>query len=113
MKTESADQAYARVLSSAGATPWHRDAVDSRAVECVRKQTGRIINSQNEVGAWPELKTVPAPLDSDGDGIPDDWEKAHGLNPRDPSDASKQAADGSGYSNLETYINSLVPPMSR
>ena len=113
VKTESADQAYDHVLSSAGAVPWSRDAVDLRIIEGVRKQTGRIINSQNEVGGWPELKSTPAPLDSDGDGIPDEWETAHGLNHNDPHDASKAARDGSGYSNLELYINCLVPPISR
>ena len=113
VKTESADQAYDHVLSSAGAVPWRRDAVDLRIIEGVRKQTGRIINSQNEVGGWPELKSTPAPLDSDGDGIPDEWETAHGLNRNDPHDASKAARDGSGYSNLELYINCLVPPISR
>jgi hypothetical protein len=108
--TESADQAYDHVLSSAGAFPWRRDAVDSRVVEGVGNQTGRIINSQGEVGGWPELKSAPAPLDSDGDGIPDEWEKVHGLNPNDPHDAANPARDGSGYSNLEIYLNSLIPP---
>jgi pectate lyase len=108
VKTESADKAYKDVLDHAGATPWHRDAVDARIVAGVRDQTGRVINSQKEVGGWPELKSAPAPVDSDGDGIPDDWEKAHGLDPNDPTDASKPAKDGSGYSNIEVYINSLT-----
>ena len=47
------------------------------------------------------------PVDSDHDGIPDDWEKAHGLNPNDPSDANKDL-NGDGYTNLEKYLNSLV-----
>ena len=107
---EPVDQAYAHVLSSAGDFPWRRDAADSRVVEGVRNQTGRVINSQSEVGGWPELKSAPVPLDSDGDGIPDEWEKAHGLNPNDPRDAASAARDGSGYSNLEIYLNSLIPP---
>ncbi len=107
--TEPVDQAYDHVLASAGAFPWRRDAADSRVVEGVRNQTGRVINSQSEVGGWPELKSAPAPLDSDGDGIPDEWEKAHGLNPHDPHDAASPARDGSGYSNLEIYLNSLGP----
>jgi hypothetical protein len=107
---EPAGQAFDHVLSSAGAFPWRRDAADSRVVEGVRKQTGRVINSQSEVGGWPELKSALVPLDSDGDGNPDEWEKAHGLNPNDPHDASSAAWDGSGYSNLEIYLNSLIPP---
>ena len=47
------------------------------------------------------------PVDSDHDGIPDDWEKAHGLNPNDPADANKDL-NGDGYTNLEKYLNSLV-----
>jgi pectate lyase len=108
VKTEPVDRAYQHVLAYAGATPWHRDAVDARIVEGVRKQTGRVMDSQKEVGGWPELKSTPAPLDSDGDGIPDTWEKAHGLNPKDASDASKPAKDGGGYSNIEVYINGLA-----
>ncbi len=107
--TDPVDAAYERVLANAGATPWRRDAVDRRIIEGVRRQNGRVINSQAEVGGWPELKSAPAPVDSDGDGIPDEWEKAHGLNPLDPSDAAQPAKDGSGYSNIEVYIESLVP----
>jgi len=67
---------------------------------------GRIIDSQKDVGGWPVYKSAPPPADSDGDGIPDEWEVAHGLNPRHPSDPS--AVDASGYSNIERYINSLA-----
>ena len=108
--TEPVNRAYERVLANAGATPWKRDAADARVVEGVRKQTGRVINSQKEVGGWPELKSALSPLDSDGDGLPDDWEKAHGLNPHDPSDACQPAKDGSGYSNIEEYMNGLCAP---
>jgi hypothetical protein len=47
------------------------------------------------------------PVDSDHDGIPDEWEKAHGLNPNDPADANGDV-NGDGYTNLEKYLNSLV-----
>jgi hypothetical protein len=46
-------------------------------------------------------------VDSDHDGIPDAWERAHGLDPGDVSDGARYA-DGSGYTNLELYLNSLV-----
>jgi len=46
-------------------------------------------------------------VDSDHDGIPDEWEKAHGLNPNDPADANGDY-NGDGYTNLEKYLNSLT-----
>ena len=59
------------------------------------------------MGGWPELKTAPAPRDSDGDGMPDAWEQEHGLNPDDASDGPADK-DGDGYTNVEDYLNSLV-----
>lgn len=107
-QTQSAVEAAELVLKYAGAS-LHRDAVDERLISNARTRKGKVIDSQKEVGGWPELHSLPAPVDSDHDGIPDDWEKAHGLNPNDPSDSSQPAKDGSGYSNLEEYINSLCP----
>ena len=69
-----------------------------------------IIDSQTDVGGWPDLKACPAPLDSDQDGMPDAWETAHGLNPADASDAAGDR-DGDGYTNIEEYINSLAEPL--
>lgn len=40
--------------------------------------------------------------DSDGDGMPDAWERYFGLNPADPNDAT-QDVDGDGYTNLEEF----------
>jgi hypothetical protein len=106
VKTESAAAAYERVLASAGASK-ERDAVDTRIVESVRNKTGRLINSQKDVGGWPEIRAGLAAPDADGDGMPDVWEKSHQLNPADPSDASRVAKDG--YTNIEAYLNSLAP----
>jgi hypothetical protein len=60
------------------------------------------------VGGWPELKSKPAPVDTDGDGMPDDWERTQGLDPTKAADGSKDR-DGDGYTNVEEYINSLAP----
>lgn len=65
------------------------------------------ITDPSEVGGWPDYKGAPH-KDSDGDGIPDDWEKAHGLNPNDPTDAVKDA-NGDGYANIEDFINGTDP----
>ena len=65
------------------------------------------VTDPSEVGGWPEYKGTPY-KDSDGDGLPDDWEKAHGLNPNDASDASGDL-NSDGYSNIEDFINGLDP----
>ena len=106
VKTESAPAAYRRVLASAGASK-QRDAVDERIVESVRNRSGHLINSQKDVGGWPEIRAGVAAPDADRDGMSDVWERAHQLNPADPADASRVATDG--YTNIEVYLNSLVP----
>ena len=100
--------ASARVLDQAGATLPCRDHVDQRVVADVRAGTGRIIDSQRDVGGWPTYASGSAPLDSDGDGMPDAWERARGLSPNDASDGAADR-DGDGYTNVEEYLESLVP----
>jgi pectate lyase len=112
VRTTPPAQAYQEVLEHAGASLPRRDAVDRRIVEQVRTGTGHIIDSQWEVGGWPEYRSERPPVDTDRDGMPDDWEKARGLNPRDPSDAAKDR-DTDGYTNIEEYINSLAWPAKR
>ncbi len=65
------------------------------------------ITDPSEVGGWPEYRGQPY-ADGDHDGLPDDWETAHGLNPRDASDAVKDA-NGDGYTNIEDFIDGLDP----
>jgi hypothetical protein len=104
--TLSAAEAYKVVLDQAGATVPKRDAVDARIIADVRNGSGGFANSQKDVGGWPEYRSAEPPLDSDGDGIPDAWETAHGLNPKDPADAAKVM--NSGYTAIEEYVNSLA-----
>jgi pectin methylesterase-like acyl-CoA thioesterase len=104
--TDDAPSAYARVLNLAGHS-LVRDAVDTRVISEVRNEGGHHINSENEVGGWPALNSLTPPVDTDQDGIPDAWENDHGLNALDPADGA--AISASGYSNLETYLNDLVP----
>jgi hypothetical protein len=89
-----------------------RDAVDQRIVEEVRTGKPRfgrngIIDSQKQVGGWPELNSLPAPRDSDRDGMPDVWEEARGLNSNSPADRNSDR-DDDGYTNLEEYLNWIV-----
>jgi pectate lyase len=107
IKTESAEVAYQQVLLHSGAFLPKRDAVDARVIQQVIEGTGKIIDRQWEVGGYPELKSIPAPVDSDRDGMPDDWERSHNLNIHDPADRNGDY-NKDGYTNLEDYLNSLV-----
>jgi pectate lyase len=104
----SSAEAYAAVLAAVGAVRPARDATDARIIEQVRQRTGKIINSQNEVGGWPVLASAPAPADTDHDGLPDDWEQRHGLDRANPADGPADA-DADGYTNLEEYLNGTDP----
>jgi len=116
---QTAENAYISVTSYAGAS-LKRDAVDTRVINNIlygtvsctagsNGSTGGFIDSQKDVGGWPQynydLNAVP--VDSDGDGIPDSWETAHGLNPNSAFDGSTTTIDGS-YTNVEVYLNGLV-----
>jgi hypothetical protein len=106
--TVSAKGAYDEVLRIVGASLPRRDSVDARIIAGVRRRQGSLIDSQIQVGGWPDLKSKPAPLDTDNDGMPDSWESRHGLNPHDAADGSTDK-DGDGYTNVEEYLNSTNP----
>lgn len=121
--THSAADAYDRVLDFAGAS-LHRDSFDELMVSDTRNgkatYTGSglskgFVNSQDDNkpsdadaswSAWPTLASKEAAKDTDGDGMPDEWELANALDPTNPKDGKTIGADG--YSNLENYLNSLV-----
>ena len=116
--TQSAKDAYESVIADVGANWPKIDSIDARAIHDTVNRTTTfkgsktgipgIIDSQKDVGEYPDLKGGDAPPDSDHDGMPDEWETSHGLNPADPADGSKDSA-GDGYTNLERYLNSIVP----
>ena len=138
LKLQPADEAFTFVLANAGATLPRRDAVDERVVrmvhtgkvaataspdveasltnanfskelvaELISDIPKGIITHPDQVGGYPEYKGKPY-KDTDGDGLPDDWEKKHGLNFSDASDASTDA-DGDGYTNVEEFLNGTDP----
>jgi len=106
----SPEQAYQLVLKSAGAS-LHRDEVDVfMLTELTSLGTkGKTINDEKTLPMQGPgtIKSGKAPADKDQDGIPDDWEKAMKLNPKDPADAQLDA-DKDGYTNLEEYLNCLA-----
>jgi hypothetical protein len=116
VKTHSAKEAYKSVIADVGATLPRQDAIDKRVIANVVKRdhtyTGSkgklpgIIDSPKDAGGLPEYKSADAPLDSDRDGIPDEWEKAHGLDPKSATDGAAYRTDG--YTNLEHYLNELA-----
>ena len=106
--THAPDQAYESVLRYAGAIRPVRDVVDDRVIQETRKGTGRFIDSQWDVGGWPQYAGGEAPADGDWDGMPDEWELAHALNPEDAADG-KQDSDGDVYTNVEEYLNQTHP----
>lgn len=75
------------VLSNAGRIPWSRDKVDERVVNDVKNKSGKIINSQNDVGGWPSLLPTQKKLK-----IP----------------ANPNNKDESGYTNLEKWLHSYL-----
>lgn len=126
----SAQQAYDFVTTNVGATIPTRDEVDQHIIEEVKTSTpyyvkdakpdtyhfkyrrlpvdswkGGIITDPQQMGGYPKYKGKTY-KDSDNDGMPDEWEKANGLNPNDPSDANKDCT-GDGYTNIEKYINGI------
>ena len=113
---QTAIDAYQTVLSKAGCS-LHRDAVDTRIIEEVRNgiytytgsngSTNGLIDTQSDVGGWPELKAGKPLLDSDYDGIPDEWEEMYGLDPKKMSDASEKTLV-TGHTNLDVYMCYLV-----
>lgn len=108
---EKASDAYKSVLSSAGASI-SRDNVDQRLINEAKNGTSTygnngIINSQQLVGGWPSLKSEPAPEDSDLDGMPNEWEIKHNLNPNSAFDGIQYDLN-SAYTNIEVYLNELA-----
>lgn len=113
--THTPANAFAKVCALAGASK-SRDAVDTRIANEAKNGTATykgsvlgglgIIDKTSDVGGWPTYKSTTNPTDTDGDGMPDAWESANGLNPNDASDGAKPHT--SGYTNLERYMNSLV-----
>lgn len=126
--THTAEIAYEKVLRYGGCC-LRRDAVDERVANDVRTggysyvsgdkgsngSTGGLIDAPEDVGGYVEYTATELEmrnkLDSDGDGIPDNWEAMYGLDEADPSDAL--TTHKSGYSWFEYYLSTLVNSITR
>jgi len=116
IRQQTPEEAFKLIMAHGGSSMPKRDTIDRRIVYETEHDTafygGRsgmhsgIIDSQNEVGGWPELKSLPAPLDTDHDGMPDVWERARHLDPNNSSD--RNLIGSNGYTMLEQYLNSLA-----
>lgn len=107
----TAADAYEWIKDHVGATLPNRDPVDKYLIDELTSlgTKGTIIRRESFLGlpnTVGRLFGAPKPLDTDNDGIPDEWETANGLNPNDPADAMAIAANG--YANIENYINSIT-----
>ncbi|MBB4034234.1 hypothetical protein GGR21_000119 [Dysgonomonas hofstadii] len=118
--THTPEDAYLRVVEYVGAS-LRRDAVDKRIIDELKAGTATytgsistspkpgIIDKVSDTEGYPVLKSLPALADTDGDGIPDIWEDAYGLDKNNASDANTYSLDNLGrYSNLEIYFHNLV-----
>ncbi|MDO4864570.1 MAG: hypothetical protein Q4A05_10415 [Ruminococcus sp.] len=121
VNTQSAADAYKDVIVKAGASAPKFDYLDTRYHKEVRDgsytYTGSrdklkgIIDSQNDVGGYPSsanFKGGTAPKDSDGDGMSDEWENAHGLDANNAKDGALVTLSADDYTNLEMYLNELA-----
>ena len=105
-----------------GTTTYNGDVayVDANGKKYATSGTKGILDFINDPNGTEEPKTASFPalaqvkrtdnFDTDGDGMPDAWEKANGLDPNDPEDGALYTIDTERgwYTNLEVYLNSLV-----
>lgn len=113
---QTAEAAYESVLTMVGCVH-HRDALDEVMISDVRKggythkgsngSTNGMIDSQDDAGGWPKLDAGTAIADADRDGMADEWELLHGLDPTNPKDGNLSTL-AKGHTNLEAYLCELV-----
>lgn len=105
--TQAAADALRLVLAEGGANKPVRDEITAYVAQTVIDHTGFIPGTPADWpgGGFAVHQPAPAPQDRDGDGMPDAWELAHGLDPA-TGNATGRALDPR-YDNIEVYLNSL------
>lgn len=109
--TVPAEEVVDLVLPTVGALP--RDATDRRLVREFYTGMGSCgaPDRTHDTPIPPPAEGAP-PADVDNDGMPDEWEKSHGLKHTDARDGGLDR-DGDGYTNLEEYLNHVAAEMER
>src|SRR4029079_15329798 len=94
--TQSASNACNQVINYVGNWWWNRDAIDARII-------GNVQNNTQPAGGVPATAPVPSELalvtgaspttrpagwDTDNDGMPNNWETPHGINPHRAADVN-------------------------
>ncbi len=108
--TQTAIDAYNQVRSYVGNSWWARDVIDTRIIGNLNTNTGPpngigVLNTaESNAVAGATFTTRPGNWDTDQDGMPNDWELAHGLNPNSAAD-NKLDFDSDGYVNVVEYLN--------
>lgn len=115
VKTHSAKEAYEKILQIGGAS-LVRDTIDLHVLKDVKNgsftykgskgSANGIIDSQNDVGGFPNLNPGKPLPDSDSDGMPDEWEIKNKLNPKVANSNGRDL--DKNYDNIEVYFNDLV-----
>lgn len=122
---ESTEDSYEHVISFAGngISSDKRTAIDIQCAEETKNGTGSCSGTSDydssesnldkyniQCGVtyeYPSAVLTKTIVDTDNDGMADEWELARGLNPKDASDANGDYC-GQGYTNIEYYINDLT-----
>ena len=103
-----------RLYAAANAGAFPRDAMDTRLMGFVAANQidPRPSNTNPANDALSLRSTLAAPLDTDGDGMPDEWETSHGLSPSvanpNGTGLSMRIAGASGWTDLEVFLNELA-----
>jgi hypothetical protein len=119
--TQAPAEALATVQGYAGANWWDRHVLDQRSINQLATfgqgtvaQTGQVLTTIDPADVTAvvnaPLQTRPGGYDSDNDGMPNDWEDRHGLNPNSPAGSPDWILDydNDGYVNVEEYINEVA-----
>ncbi len=128
-KIDTADEAYEKVLAYAGTgiSADKRTPIDKQVMEEAKNGTGSLSGTSSYESAnstvkatidknkiqcstvyeYPPQYLTKEIIDSDNDGMPDEWELERGLNPNSASDMNGDYC-GLGYTNIEYYLNDLT-----